>query len=267
MSESTSVTDEGMSREEEDHFHQEWQDQHEEGFSLVGLLDHYLEENNEERENKGFNASDMGGCFLKRYWKREGKKFDAPNARKLRVFEVGHIVHKFLQDVAKTGKNIKVLECETELELDGFMFGHPDLLIEHNGKLILYDIKTVHSRKFHYSVNPRNGNAKDDLNYIAQLHTYALMLEKKYPRLTDCRILYVSKDDLSMAEKSYPFTEAARTRVKSEIDQIKMMWDKKEEPKPIPQEDWECGYCVYQAQCPSGQIAMQKLAGKGVVEL
>jgi len=237
-------------------------------FSLIGLLDQYLEENNEDRDNKDFHASDMGGCFLKRYWKREGKKFDPANPRKLRVFKVGHIIHDFLQEVAKQGKNIKVLECESELTYgENFISGHPDLLIEVDNHLILYDIKTVHSRKFHYSVNPRNGMAKDDLNYIAQLHTYALMLEKKYPRLVDCRILYVSKDDLSMAEKAYPFTEYARNQVVKELDKLKEVWDKKEEPKPIPQEDWECGYCVYQSQCPSGKISLQKEAGKGVVEL
>lgn len=236
-------------------------------FSLVGLLDKYLEDNNEKRELKGFNASGMGHCFLERYWERQGKEKDDLESRKLRVFEVGNIIHEFLQNVAKQATNIKVLECESELQLDGFIFGHPDLLIEVDGKLILYDIKTVHSKKFHYSVNPRKGNPQDDLGYIAQLHTYALMLSEKYPRLVDCRILYVSKDDLCMAEKAYPFTEYARNTVLKEINKLKEMWEKQEEPQAIPQEDWQCNYCGFQSKCPSGQIALQKKAGKGVVEL
>lgn len=225
----------------------------EDNFSVVGYLNKYLRDKQDDRTpSDNFNASDMGRCYLMRYWKRQGKVGTPLDDRTLRVFAAGNVFHDLFQKIThEKGLSILSEDKMTLLDKNGAVLisGRPDdLLKTDTGKLILYDYKTVHSKKFHYLVG-----GERDKHYESQVLVYYLMLKDKYPELADLRILYISKDDLCLKEMPVLITEKAVNDVLKEIAEINRYWERQEEPRAIPKEAWECKYCPYSDTCPQGE--------------
>lgn len=223
---------------------------------LANLVDTYIAEKRAEhiRSHDKFRVSDAGRCHLMRYWKRQGKPFtDEPDARTQRVFEVGHIFHGWLQDLLKE-KGL-LIEREKEVE-DIHRIGHVDAIIQTEQGLILYDFKTVHSRKFHYKRKEGNNG---DVHYAMQAYTYAMMLPFG---VADIRIAYISKDDLCIEEMTVMDIDDISEYVNQDWYSLIDAWNREEEPKPNPM-SWECGYCSYCSCCAHGQEAIaEKKNGK-----
>lgn len=216
---------------------------------LANVVDEYIAEKRAEQINSHdkFRVSDAGRCHLMRYWKRQGKSAtDEPDARTQRVFEVGHIFHKWLQDLLQ--KKGILVEKEKEVE-DIHRIGHADAIIQNEKGLILYDFKTVHSRKFHYKRKEGNNG---DIHYYMQAYTYATMLPFG---VSDIRIAYISKDDLCIEEVTVP-DEISETVMRDWSILIEA-WKKGQEPEPNPM-SWECNYCIYRSSCTYSQAKKDK---------
>jgi len=205
---------------------------------LANLVDTYIAEKRTEqiRTLDKFRVSDAGRCHLMRYWKRQGKPFsDVPDERTLRVFEVGHVFHEWLQNLLKD----KGVLMEKELEVqDKHRIGHIDALVMTEQGLVLYDFKTIHSRKFHYMAE-----GDGDKHYAMQAYTYATLLPFG---VADIRIAYISKDDLCIKEVS--IDEEVEQDVIDDWNVLISAWGQQEEPKPNSM-DWECKYCGYKSLC------------------
>lgn len=243
-------------------------------FSVTGIVDNQLAKNNELEERlPRFRMSDMGRCLRMRYYKRANEAQDPLNARVLRVFKIGHKVHEMFQDAFEDSGML--LSKEVEITDTGFsdpIVGHYDALLDpfandvvqiilprdrRGENLILVDMKTVNSNKFHYYDKTR----QIDPHYILQIHEYCRTLRKNgYPGLTDCRILYISKDDASTREVLIPFTEEKGEIVRKELEALTTYWNNQELPPAIPKMDWECKYCPFMSICPRGQQIMQGIA-------
>jgi CRISPR/Cas system-associated exonuclease Cas4 (RecB family) len=209
---------------------------------LANLVDAYITEKRAEqiRSHEKFRVSDAGRCHLMRYWKRQGKPLtDEPDARTQRVFEVGHVFHVWLQDLLKE-KGL-LIEREKEVE-DIHRIGHVDAIIQNEQGLILYDFKTVHSKKFHYKRKEGNNG---DIHYHMQAYTYAMMLPFG---VADIRIAYISKDDLCIEEVSVMDTDDISEYVQQDWHTLVSAWNAKLEPEPNPM-SWECKYCGYTSSC------------------
>lgn len=209
---------------------------------LANLVDEYIATMRAEQisHHDKFRVSDAGRCHLMRYWKRQGKPFsDEPDARTQRVFEVGHVFHVWLQDLLD--KKGFLIEREKEVE-DIHRIGHVDAIIQTEQGLILYDFKTVHSRKFHHKRKEGNNG---DIHYHMQAYTYATMLPFG---VADIKIAYISKDDLCIEEVSVMNTDDIYEYVMQDWHVLIDAWYMQEEPKPNPM-NWECKYCVYRSSC------------------
>ena len=207
---------------------------------LAELIDEYILEKRETqvRDNSKFRVSDAGRCRLMRYWKRQGKPFtDEPDERTLRVFEVGHVFHNWLQDLLELQGTLAGREIRVE---DIHRIGHIDaLVLPEGGPLVLYDFKTVNSRKFSYL------SAEADRHYHFQAATYALLLPLGVGSI---RIAYVSKDDLRIQEVPVDL-EDIRGQVVEDWAILVKAWNEGKEPEPNPM-SWECKYCAYGSACP-----------------
>jgi hypothetical protein len=226
---------------------------------------HLAEKQSVDRISSGkFHVSDAGRCHLMRYWKRENtlpkEEFES---RVLRIFEVGHIFHKWIQDVLKEQGVLKA--CELRVE-DENRAGMIDAIVESDGKLILYDFKTVHSRKFMWI------KKEADLHYHYQAATYASMVNKPSAcllfddkgnsfdgfKIDETRICYVSKDDLLFKEVPV-FIQL--DELANDWTPLIAAWDTKIPPIPAPMV-WECGYCSYSAHCEYGKEVIAKKEAK-----
>jgi hypothetical protein len=219
-------------------------------FSLQGFVDNYLELNSDNQISNCFRISDMGRCYRMRILKRMGASYDRVDERTMRLFEIGHVNHKFLQDLLDDA-GILVSKEETVSIANGELVGHFDALIDFADGLHLLEFKNTHSRKLLYG--------DIDRHYIMQGLTYWLACEQKYPNIKDLRVCLISRDDWMIKEVGFTLTGEWRKDISNEIEQLLMYWHNrdKELPPLLPDTDWQCGYCNYRQHCP-GKENMRK---------
>lgn len=177
------------------------------------VVDDYLLKKSQEIRDYGdyWSASSAGYCIRKNIFERLGVPYVNEDARKQRVFSVGHVFHEWMQAITRDAKVSIAQELELQDE-DLMVRGHIDDLVVIEGNLILYDYKTVHSKSFNYK-------KEDDMSHYhrAQLGTYMYLLRKLRPdlfegrhQLTEGRILLISKDDVRMMEQPLMWSDRLR---------------------------------------------------------
>jgi hypothetical protein len=237
-----------------------------ESFSVQKLISDYLAEEyrRSQREPKDYwRVSDMGHCLRGRYYKRQGAKpTDPPDERTLRKFQAGNIFHWWLQRqvryAASEMSGVRVIGMEREVRNDKLhVVGHYDALVQIGRKKLLYDFKTVHSNAFHYREQNKSLTQKQ---HAMQLGLYLMLLHQEHPDLTEARLLYISKDDLSVAETKVILTPALKREILRELKILNESWEKKKLPPtpPLIVKDsvknkwvinWQAQYCPYHDLC------------------
>ena len=212
------------------------------------FIDAYMTKVSEEKRDYGpyWSASSAGYCHRKLIFERLGvPPVGEPDQRKFRIFESGKVFHSWLQDITKNA-GVSIAQ-ELELIDDKLMIkGHFDDLVLIDGKLIVYDYKTQNSRAFHWQ--KKNGGEMSHYHKY-QLATYMYMLRRdatmknwngeqgELEDFTDCtkvseaRILKLSKDDLSLTEEVLLWTPALEKEVYSFWSTLNGYWNAKKIPK------------------------------------
>ena len=186
------------------------------------------------------SPSDLGRCFRYQYWHRKGEKpTNPPDERALRVFKAGELFHDFVKEV------IGFKDVERKIE-QADILGYADIVLDDE----VIDIKSIHSRGFHYMRESKFDINVDKEPNILQVVCYAWLLNKPKARL-----VFVSKDDLCISEYGFS-TEKWLPKLQEELKTIRDNWakDKLPEPKPRAYGGKECKYCPYGTLCkPKGQ--------------
>ena len=169
---------------------------------VIPAFNDYILKRSQEKRDYGnyWSASSAGYCMRKQMFERLGVPPVKEDARKYRVFEAGHVFHKFMQDITKEA-GLSIAQ-ELELQSDDIMVrGHIDDLILIPGKtkgskegeiggqkyydewgtlphLILYDYKSVSSRSFSYQKQRATSKEVQSHYHRLQLATYMYMLRR-----------------------------------------------------------------------------------------
>lgn len=193
-------------------------------------VDAFLLKKAQEARDYGqyWSASSAGYCMRRNIFDRLKVPNVKEDARKQRVFTVGHIFHQWMQGITKEA-GLSIAQ-ELELQDEGLMVrGHIDDLVlvtetfddqggydaewakgEDKQHLILYDYKTQNSRAFSYQKDrPMSHYHKMQvgtyMHMLRQVSRYKavsqLMKDFDGATLTEARILKISKDDLRMSEQ------------------------------------------------------------------
>lgn len=173
-------------------------------------VDAYLLEKAAERRDYGeyWPASSAGFCMRRVIFDRLQVPYVKEDARKTRVFEVGHIFHEFMQRITIEAK-LSVAQ-EVELQDENLMVrGHIDDLVLVKGNLILIDYKSQNSRAFSYQKDRliSHFHKMQTGTYTYMLRTGQLQIPElvnlgiRIEDLVEARILKISKDDLRMSEQ------------------------------------------------------------------
>ena len=197
---------------------------------------------NPTRDNSKFRLSDAGKCRLMRYYKRQGTKAEPLSPDILLQMQVGHLIHAWIETAAY---HIGCLiASEEELE-DEHRVGHFDLILQRatDSKRILYDVKTISSRKAYFM--EKNGEKAAPQN-IAQVLSYHGLLRKP---VDEVRLAYITRDTMAIREVCI-WPEDHEQRVTKDWEILIDDWEHEREPKANP-EHWECRYCPYASGCPS----------------
>jgi len=222
-------------------------------------IDAYLLEKSKEVRDYGdkWSASSAGYCMRKVIFDRMKVTPTSQDARKTRVFEVGHIFHGWVQDITKNA-GVSIAQ-ETELIDDELHIkGHIDDLVLVSDKLILYDYKTANSRSFTY----KKGKPMSHYHQM-QLGTYMYLLRKlgtenliklargsrhagkmtavRMMTLDEARICTISKDDLRMSEDQLLWNGGLENAVVEYWTKLNAYWEQKKLP-PCTCHEYEGGF-------------------------
>lgn len=213
---------------------------------LQQLINQSLRKANDERATKTKQSwwpTDLGKCLSGAYYRRQGLAPDStPDDRSLRVFKCGNLFEQFVIDQLKeTGQ---LFETQVRLEIPEYdLTGYADLLLGE----IVYEIKSVHSRKFWWM---QTGNDGPDVHYLCQLYAGMMALGKQ-----EGRLIYLSKDDLSIAEYTLLISnEKIRDLVLHDLEILNRAWRDEVPPPPVEtivdgRLNWMAVYCDYHSHC------------------
>lgn len=223
---------------------------------VTDKINEYLAKKQEEhskRERSGkWNPSKFGRCFRAQYWNRKNEPItNPPDERTLRVFEAGSIFHDFVQNMIN-GNAIHELKIETD-----DILGYADTVLDNE----IIDYKTQHSKAWHYMHQEGFSIIEDKLPDLLQVLFYAVELEKEFVRL-----VYISKDDLCIAEYVIKVTPVLKQTLEKEISILQNYWSSQELPEPIPRayidkktgQSKECSYCNWKDKCFAMQGKKEK---------
>jgi hypothetical protein len=195
-------------------------------------IDSYLKEQEDKKRDYGkfWSASSAGYCMrlniLKRLKVPPVPEIAEDRPRTIRVFEAGHVFHEWVQRITKNA-GLSVASEDTLQDEKLMVRGHFDDLIKLDRGYILYDYKTANSMSFNFK--------KDEIGHChkMQLGTYLYMINKsdKYPKVTEGRILTISKDDLRLREQHMTFTPDVEKQVVEYWATLNGYWSKQSLPR------------------------------------
>jgi len=205
-------------------------------------LNEAVREEREEKEITSWHISRLGSCLRGLYLERIGEKPDTEfDDRTLRVFSVG----KMFEDWFVSLLVAKPIKTETQVRIESRelgVSGYADFVAEYKGEKKVYEIKTKHSKSFWYM--EKEGKPMRQHQY--QLWMYLHLLD-----IDEGAILYISKDDLALAEYPvYKNDESIKQEVFNELDLLNKAWkDKNPSILPLPEEPWKGKYCRFHSKC------------------
>ena len=242
----------------------------------------YLEEH-DEHENKGYwYPSQMFFCDRSAILQHAGVKENPKDDLSLRRLWLGNKIHEAIQEVHP----FKVIGHEVRVRNDEYMVsGKMDTLSVYEDILEVQEYKSINSRSFSYSDLPKE-------EHICQVGVYLLFgcecpeADKNFlfgcpickrtssdigghSRLmpTQGRLIYISKDDLRIAEFIITMTPELEQRIRSKLLGLEILYKRYLEtgqlPEPLPmmtkklrgkevlQKAWQTRYCGFRGtgQC------------------
>jgi NTP pyrophosphatase (non-canonical NTP hydrolase) len=205
--------------------------------NIEGLLDQELaKEQAVPRKRSGkFSPSSFGQCYRRQIWNRmDEPKTNEPDARALRIFKIGKMVHEYLQSLIPNTDEV----CEKHYEGEDF-HGFAD----HVGEDFVEDFKTVNGFKFKKICNEKTDIASECSDYILQLMAYCLWFDKPVGRLT-----FINKDDWQIRVFDFKLADY-KEKVEDEMDTLMLFWKNRERrlPSALPRlyRGSECRYCNF----------------------
>ena len=121
---------------------------------------------------------------------------------------------------------------------------------------LIYEIKSVNSKAFWWMAKE---GWKPKEEHALQVHLYLHYLRKKYPN-AEARLLYVSRDDLTVQELTIEYDEVIAKKAEEKFRLLSKCWKEKKVPPVEPaivlnpqtnkyQVNWKAKYCSHHGLC------------------
>jgi len=212
---------------------------------IMEQIDQVLRKRDDEgktRERSGlYSPSSFGRCFRYQYWHRMNEPAsNPPDAHALRVFMVGKVLHKWLQDeikgvfpTAETEVEVTTASCHTFV----------DVVLDDEA----IEIKTTHPWALKHMEKEGFSLMRDQKPHMLQAIHGAMATDKDHARL-----LYLDRQNLWIKEFYITLTGELVHEVDMELNQLNAYWDKQE----LPAAEQRCfggkeceKYCNYRDKC------------------
>jgi len=208
------------------------------------LISNYLKKELRPKQIGKYFPSETGSCLRKLYYSYKIPK--EINQELSKIFEMGNLIHDFVNKVLNSSKNPDIQLIDTEvpfkLELNDIIIsGRIDNIVKLNinEKLYLVEIKSTSSLKY---------TEKPSLSHILQLQLYM-----HFKKIHNGLIIYLEKN--SLQSKTFE-VNYDKEQAKLAIDRLlkthsHLTNNVLPEPEAKLDEEltWQCKFCDYQDEC------------------
>jgi hypothetical protein len=206
------------------------------------LIDNYLIKEYKPKEIGRYYPSEVGGCIRKTWFSY--KKPKQTDARLIKIFEAGNMLHEFITNVIKSEKNaeVELLQSEVPIKIetkDFIISGRIDnlVLIKLNGIQVLVEVKSAKSIPW---------NKKKEHEMQLQLYLHAT-------KIKDGMILYIQKDNLDTRSFNVQYDEKIIEKILKRFELLHqtLINDKIPfaEAKACEEDLWMCRFCAWKEEC------------------
>lgn len=209
------------------------------------LIDIHLKRERKPKQIGRYYPSEIGSC-IRKVWYSYKHPMDV-ESDKLKIFEVGNLIHNFIMDVMKNERNVdhlSFLDSETPFKLeqkDFIISGRLDdvVIAKENKEMMIIEVK---------SVKDIRGVEKVDKTHAMQLQLYmhatgihngvVLYVDKTNLKTKSFEIKYDEKHSMDILVRFKNLHELLKKDVLP-IDEFKQSKDTM----------WLCNMCEYRAKC------------------
>ncbi len=196
-----------------------------------------------------YYPSEIGGCIRKVWYSYKHPMEIEPD--RLKVFEIGNILHDFILQVFKNEKNansIKFLTSELPFRMnlkDFIISGRLDdvIIAQENSQKMIIEVKTVR--------DVRSTN-KPNKNHVMQLQFYM-----HATGISNGIILYVDKTNLKTKAFEIVYDEKHSLDILKRFSSLHELLKKDvlpiDEAKQSKETVWMCNMCEYRAKCDGNE--------------
>ncbi|MBI2547029.1 MAG: Dna2/Cas4 domain-containing protein [Candidatus Aenigmarchaeota archaeon] len=209
------------------------------------LIETHLKRERKQKQIGRYYPSEIGGCIRKVWYSYKYPLEIEPD--KLKIFEIGNILHEFIMQVFKNEKNadsISFLESELPFKMekkDFVISGRLDdiIVLKEDGRKIIIEVK---------SIRDVNSASKPNKNHVMQLQFYMHATGIK-----DGVILYVDKNNLKTRAFEISYDERHSLDILNRFKALHELLTKDvlpiDEAKRSKDTLWMCNMCEYRAKC------------------
>ncbi|MDP2950794.1 MAG: PD-(D/E)XK nuclease family protein [bacterium] len=209
---------------------------------LKEIIDQFYRDNQGERIQTKFYASDAGKCHRAIFFKFKQAHKEKRDPRLMRIFEAGEWLHRYIYNVLYQSK-IGVV-TEVPMPPDDMISGRTDAIVSIKGENYILDIKTINSFQFKLLQG-----GKPEHQFQVQLYMHFLKIHKAI-------LLYIDKDKQDLREFVVDYDEKLAQVLLEGLEELKNQIEKDVVPGALIDypKNSQCAYCQYKSVC--------KLAGK-----
>ncbi len=207
------------------------------------ILDHYKGEPRPRRIGH-YNISELNTCY--RQWFYRYKYPEEPDNETQLIFNMGHMLHSFVDEVLDKSPDFKVITNEkgllmADMQEDFVLHGRVDNIVEYNNEQFVLDTKSIKSLEYvdKYPINEA---------YVMQLNCYM-----KFFGVKKGGLLYIENGTINTKFKEILYDEehiklafkrASTIHGFLTTDQLPY-----KEAKLDKSKNWACRFCQYEDRC------------------
>lgn len=205
---------------------------------LIDFIDKYYQRQREERDQEHFYITDAGKCSRAVYFSMRGYPKKKMEARVLRIFDRGDIIHQRLMSAFFGIPEIKVVASEVDIPSRELFHGRADVIISANNKLYVVDFKSSNDFKFQKMKEPEFSHQKQ------------IQLYMHYFEISQGVLLYENKNTQALKEFELKYNPILCKVIISDFETLRYQIENEILPsKPRNLDSWQCEYCDFKDEC------------------
>jgi hypothetical protein len=206
----------------------------------------------EQKKITSWQASQVGGCLSGVFLARLGvKPLEDITPQVMRKFHCGNLFEEY---IVERVKKANLCEVETQVRVENpelGVTGYADMVLNWDNYKEVIEVKSQHSKSFWYMIKKGQGAYE---HHMMQLFLYMITL-----KVDKGRLVYVSKDDLTIQEFPYHIDDSIMQKVATttlnNLDILNEALRTNVMPAPAPEGSFQAKYCRFHAYC-TGELPL-----------